>query len=49
VDLDTDPEKDLEKVIPDPDPGSSGSEMNLKYNYFEKLINFDNFSIKYSI
>jgi hypothetical protein len=29
VDLDTDPEKDLEKVIPDPDPGSSGSEMKL--------------------
>jgi hypothetical protein len=26
------------KIIPDPDPGRSGSEMNLKKNYSEKLI-----------
>jgi hypothetical protein len=35
------------KVIPD--PGSSGSEMNLKQNCSDKLIKFDNFSTKCSI
>ncbi len=35
VDPDTDPDKINQ------DPGSSGSEMNLKYNYSEKLIKFD--------
>ncbi len=34
------------KIIPDPDPGSSGSEMNLKLNYSKKLIKYDNFSTK---
>ncbi len=32
--LDPNPEKIIK------DPGSSGSEMNLKYNYSDKLINF---------
>jgi hypothetical protein len=35
------------KITPDPDLGCSGSEMNLKKNYSEKLIKkFDNFSTK---
>jgi len=37
------------KTIPDPDPGCSGSKLNLKYNYFDKLIKFNNFSSKCSI
>jgi hypothetical protein len=40
---------DAEKIKIIPDPGSSGSEMNLKKNYSEKLIKFDNFSTKFSI
>jgi hypothetical protein len=43
--VDPDPagsEVDPEKIIPD--PSSSGSEINFKYNYSEKLKKFDNFS-----
>jgi hypothetical protein len=35
---------DRGKIIPD--PSSSGSEMNLKKNYPEKLVKFYNFSTK---
>ncbi len=34
------------KNNPDPDPSSSGFSMNLKYNYSEKLVQFDNISTK---
>jgi hypothetical protein len=41
------PEKIIpEKIIPEKiitDPGSSGSEISLKYNYSEKLAKFDHF------
>ncbi len=38
-----------EKIIPDPGPSSPRSEINLKKNYYEKLIKFDNISAKCSI
>jgi hypothetical protein len=34
------------KIVPYPDPSSSGSEMNLKQNYSEKLVKFHNFLTK---
>ncbi len=34
---------DPEKIIPELDPSSYRCEMNLKENYFEKLVKFDNF------
>jgi hypothetical protein len=37
---------DPENIISDPDPGSSGSEMNWKENYSDMLIKFYNFSTK---
>jgi hypothetical protein len=40
---------DPEKIIPDLDRDSPGSEINLKQNFSEKQIKFDNFSTKCSI